>query len=54
MKVDDLVVLEFKGLKKIGIVRKMSRDGWLLNVFWSDGDQTWCMEEQVELLGESR
>lgn len=59
MKVGDLVILEYKGVdleekdrKKIGIVVRGDVD--LAKVLWSSGDQTWCMQEQLEVVNESR
>ena len=59
MKVGDLVILEYKGVdleekdrKKIGIVVRGDVD--LAKVLWSSGDQTWCMQEQLEVVNENR
>ncbi len=59
MKVGDLVILEYKGVdleekdrKKIGIVVRGDVD--LAKVLWSSGDQTWCLQEQLEVVNESR
>ena len=59
MKVGDLVILEYKGVdleekdrKKIGIVVRSDVD--LTKVLWSSGDQTWCMQEQLEVVNENR
>tara|TARA_B100000212_G_C27355119_1_gene525499 strand:+ start:1558 stop:1737 length:180 start_codon:yes stop_codon:yes gene_type:complete len=59
MKVGDLVILEYKGVdleekdrKKIGIVVRGDVD--LAKVLWSSGDQTWCMQQQLEVVNESR
>ena len=55
MKVDDLVILQYIGVdlkekdrKKVGIVRKFSQDIGLFKVFWSSGDETWCLREQLQ------
>ena len=56
MKVGDLVILEYNGVnleekdrKKIGIVKTLSQANiGLIKVFWSSGDQTWCLQEQLQ------
>ena len=56
MKVGDLVILEYSGVnleekdrKKIGIVKRLSQANiGLIKVLWSGGDQTWCMNEQLQ------
>ena len=58
MKVGDLVILEYKGVdleekdrKKIGIVKSLSQaqaNIGLIKVLWSNGDQTWCLNEQIQ------
>jgi len=59
MKKGDLVILEYNGVdleekhrKKIGIVKMAWRE--VVKVLWSDGDQTWCLHEQLEVINESR
>jgi len=54
MKVGDLVILEFAhSSDKMGIVRKLK--GELVEILWlRDGDQTWCMQEQVRVINEDR
>ena len=62
MKIGDLVILEYIGVdleekdrKKIGIVKSLSQANiGLIKVLWSGGDQTWCMQEQLEVVNESR
>ena len=61
MKVGDLVILEYKGVDlkekdrlKIGIVKKAGKKTELAKVLWSGGDQTWCLQEQLEVINESR
>lgn len=56
MKIGDLVVLEYKGVDldekdrlKIGIVKTQRRNE-LAKVLWSNGDQTWCLCEQLEVI----
>ena len=53
MQIGDLVILEYKGVdleekdrKKIGIVVRGDVD--LAKVLWSSGDQTWCLNEQLQ------
>jgi len=55
MKTGDLVILRYrykgvdledKDRKKIGIVVRGDVD--LAKVLWSCGDQTWCMQEQLQ------
>ncbi len=60
MKIGDLVILEYKGVdleekdrKKIGIVKTACQVEGLANVLWSNGDITWCLQEQVEVINES-
>ena len=56
MKVGDLVILEYIGVdleekdrKKIGIVESLSQANiGLIKVVWSSGDQTWCLQEQLQ------
>ena len=57
MKVGDLVILEYKGVdleekdrKKIGIVKKIDNKRTLARVFWSSGDQIWCLQEHLEVV----
>ena len=58
MKIGDLVVLEYKGVDldekdrlKIGIVKTLvQRRNELAKVLWSNGDQTWCLCEQLEVI----
>ncbi len=61
MKVGDLVVLEYNGVDleekealKIGIVYSACRTSEMAKVLWSSGDQTWCLQEQLEVINESR
>ena len=61
MDVGDLVILEYKGVdleekdrKKIGIVKTACQVEGLANVLWSSGEQTWCLQEQLEVINESR
>ena len=61
MKIGDLVILEYKGVnleekdrKKIGIVKKARKTTELAEVLWSSGEQTWCLQEQLEVINESR
>ena len=60
MKIGNLVILEPRGEewercesdgKKIGIVRIVEAD--LSKVFWSCGDETWCLSEQLEVINET-
>ena len=53
MEVGELVILEYNGVdleekdrKKIGIVKMAWRE--VVKVLWSDGDQTWCLHEQLQ------
>jgi len=55
MKVGDLVFLEYKGVdheekdgKKIGIVKTACRTSEMAKVLWSSGDETWCLQEQLQ------
>ena len=56
MQVGDLVILEYKDVdleekdrKKIGIVKTLSKANiGMAKVLWSCGDQTWCMQEQLQ------
>ena len=55
MKVGDLVILEYRGVdleekdrKKIGIVKTACRTSEMAMVLWSSGDQTWCLNEQLQ------
>jgi|TARA_R110002124_G_scaffold102256_2_gene250332 hypothetical protein len=57
MKIGDLVILEYKGVDlkekdrlKIGIVKTLyTKDKTdLAQVLWSNGDQTWCIQEQLQ------
>ena len=55
MKIGDLVILEYRGVDldekdrlKIGIVRQALSE--LAEVLWSNGDQTWCLCEQLEVV----
>ena len=55
MKIGDLVILEYKGVdleekdrKKIGIVKTFSQNIGLTKVLWSNGEQTWCLQEQLQ------
>ena len=56
MKVGDLVFLEYKGVdheekgrKKIGIVKDLAQALiGLAKVLWSSGDETWCLQEQLQ------
>ena len=56
MDVGDLVILEYKGVdleekdrKKIGIVKTLAQGrNALAKVLWSSGDQTWCLQEQLQ------
>tara|TARA_B100000287_G_C20266013_1_gene635994 strand:+ start:58 stop:219 length:162 start_codon:yes stop_codon:yes gene_type:complete len=52
MKIGDLVRLVYKfGKPRIGIVKSLSQANiGLIKVFWSSGDQTWCLQEQLEVL----
>ena len=61
MDVGDLVILEYKGVdleekdrKKIGIVKTACQAEGLAIVLWSSGEQTWCLQEQLEVINESR
>ena len=63
MKVGDLVILDYNGVDlkekdrlKIGIVKTLYTKGKndLAQVFWGNGDTTWCLQEQVEVINESR
>jgi len=61
MKIGDLVILEYNGVdleekdrKKIGIVKTACRISEMAKVLWSSGDQTWCMQEQLEVISEDR
>ena len=62
MKVGDLVILEYKGVdleekdrKKIGIVKTLSKASiGMAKVLWSCGEQTWCLQDQMEVINESR
>ena len=48
MKVGDLVILKIYK-RRIGIVKsKAHRDLGLIRVYWQDGDQTWCLSEQLQ------
>ena len=54
MKVGDLVVLEYKDVdleekdrKKIGIVKVVGHKD-MIKVLWSNGDQTWCLNEMLQ------
>ena len=56
MQVGDLVILEYKDVdleekdrKKIGIVKTLSKANiGMAKVLWSSGDQTWCLQEQLQ------
>ena len=56
MKVGDLVILEYRGVdleekdrKKIGIVKSLTQANiGLIKVLWSNGDQTWSLNEQLQ------
>ena len=56
MQVGDLVILEYNGVdleekdrKKIGIVKTdCGRFSGLAKVLWSNGEQTWCLQEQLQ------
>ena len=56
MKVGDLVILEYNGVdleekdrKKIGIAKTLAQGrNALAKVLWSSGDQTWCLQEQLQ------
>jgi len=58
MKIGDLVKLEYKGVDldekdrlKIGIVvNNTITTLQLAKVLWSNGDQTWCLCEQLEVI----
>ena len=57
MKIGDLVILEYKGVdleekdrKKIGIVKKFSQNIGLFKVLWSSSDETWCLQEQLQVV----
>ena len=66
MKVGDLVlrkhvvvgeVMKFllsrvKSKEKLGIVKILKDD--LVKVHWQDGDETWLLAEQLEVINESR
>ncbi len=61
MKVGDLVVLEYNGVDleeketlKIGIVKQVCKTSEMGKVLWSSGDQTWCIQEHLEVIYESR
>ena len=61
MKVGDLVILEYKGVdleekdrKKIGIVKTACRTSEMAKVLWSNGDTTWCLQEQTKVINASR
>ena len=53
-----MVRLEYKGVDldekdrlKIGIVKTLAqRRNELAKVLWSNGDQTWCLCEQLEVI----
>ena len=56
MQVGDLVILEYNGVdlkekdrKKVGIVKDLAQANiGLIKVLWSSGDQTWCLQEQLQ------
>ena len=59
MKVGDLVILEYKGVDleekdslKIGVITQaLSQMSYVL---WGNGEQMWCLNEQLEVINESR
>ena len=58
MKVGDLVILEYNGVDleekealKIGIVKTLAQGrNALARVLWGNGDTTWCLQEQLEVI----